>query len=693
MNSQSEPFSRYKSELQPAQTATPEQLSEQNNEPFSRFKSRTEPEKEGRYKKVIGSAALSGLTDIPAGIEDLLIRKPTKYALKGLDALGIPLSEEVQKKLTETTLPTSEILYTNGYLAEPETTGEKYTAAAVKGGVGGAALGARFGWPVAVLGGVVGAITSVGIQGARDMGIPEEWIDTAQYTLAATGVLGAKKAGPTKKQTAASISRIGESAEGSNIGKVTPTIQERSLEHLQKPVIETESSRNIPVGPGAAPRDAASLAGRVSRDTAAFQTRPVAAVNNVLSPQEFTSSAEGGHTLNQLAVERFNQRSEVSRENFRVAEADSAPYEFNFNDTENLSQLVQDTRRRLEQTGSPSRAERAVLSRLGDVEALIGEPGSLQGGPAQRLIATSNSIGQSLNHDLDYVGTENLLRPIVHELNVAARQAVQRGNGNIDRINHADDYYSNLADTFLTKDMRPYLNELTSNPESLYEMAKKDPGKYRSIYTAIHDTSQGQRALNILTNDVVNDRFSDYIKDPSKIGDANFRRTMREVEALIGGEAAGRVQDQFYSRKIAAQRIKGATPRTREVHASAKYLEMPIEKFESKLDTVSGIREIAKDMDKTANGRQLANELWKSEVEKMFKDGKAHPKAIKADRAAEILNNEKNFKIMSELIGEEAAKTELDNLISLGDKDINRATASKYIKNGILLKVFHSLFL
>jgi len=662
-------------------------------DPFAQFETQEEPKKEGRYGKVIGSAALSGITDIPAGVEDFLVRKPIKYGLKGIQAAGLPLSDETIEDMTKTTLPTSEILYEKGYLTAPETTGEKYTSAAVKGATGGAALGSRFGFPGAVLGAVGGAIASLGVQGARDLGISESWIDAAQYATGVSGLAAKKFAGPTKKQTAATVNRIGEQAERPTLSRPSATIQEQALEHLQKPLIQSEGNRNIPVGPGASPRDAAALAGRVSRDVSQFATRPTPTINNVLSPNEFTSEAEGGHTLNELSVNRFNQRSEISRDNFEQAAVDAQPYEFNFGDTENLRELVQRTRTELEHTGSPSRAERAVLTRLQDVEALIGGAGDLQGGPAQRLIATSNSIGQSLNHDLDYVGTENLLRPIVHELNVAARTAVSRGGGSIERINHADDYYSNLADTFLNKDMRPYLNELVSNPESLYKMAKDDPGKFRSLYTALHDTEDGRRALNILTNDLVNDRFKDYIKDPSKIGDQHFRKLMKDMHALIGNEAAGRVQDNFYSRKIANQRLKTATPRTKEVHASSKYLEMPIEQFEKKLDTISGIREISRDLEKTDNGRRLASQLWRSQAENIFKDGQAHPKAIKASRAAELLNQEKNFKIISEFIGEEAAKSELENLQSLGQKDINRSNSSKYIKNGILFKLFHDIFI
>lgn len=695
MNQTGNPFAEFETKKQDVPLSSPSQINQTNNiskeNPFAEFEQKKGQKEPSKYGKVIGSAAISGALDIPSGFEEFLIRKPSKYLAKEFKKLGVPISEEFENKLSETTLPTTEILYKNGFLTPPSTTGEKYASAATKGGVGGAILGSRFGPYGALIGGVGGAVISLGVQGARDLGIPEEWIDAAEYALGVSGLAAKKFAGPTKKKTAASLVRIAETAGDEPPPPGTPTIQERSLEHLQKPVIQSEQGRNIPQ-PGQIPQQGgASLAGRVTRDVSVIPISPTSNITDIVSPNQFRNSAEGGHALNELVVNRFNQRSEISRANFEQAAQDTAPYEFNPSDTDTLRQLVQRTRTELEQSASPSRPERAVLARLNEIEHLIGAPGSLQGGPAQRLISTSNSIGQSLNHDLDYVGAENLLRPIAHELNIAARSSVQRNGGRIDRINHADQYYSNLSDTFQNKDIKPYLNELVSNPESLYNMAVENPGKFRSLWTALHDIPEGQRAMRIVSNALVNDRFKDYIKNPSKIGDQDFNKLMREMSGLIGEEATHQAQQRFQSMKLSDQRLQQLTPRTREVHASAKYLDMSIEKFESKLKTVSGIREISRDMGRTENGRQLRSQLWREETVKMFKDGKSHPKQIKASRAAEILNEETNFKIISEFIGEDAAKRELENLKSLGDKEINRETAAKYLKNGILIKTFKTL--
>jgi hypothetical protein len=542
-------------------------------------------------------------------------------------------------------------------------------------GIGGTAgpVGAGIG---GVSGGLHGAVSGAIYGGLKELGMPDE----AALILTAVGTLSpiafkklwpkitkGAKAGKNLQDILNMAEReaiMSETPQSAILEKFFPTQKKPSVAALStfetaEKILESESSfpkvqnNRIGIDVPAQIEGGKSLQGRVSEQPSA---------GTVISPLEFESQASGGRGFNQqIRAAAETARKEVSNA-YNLAEEN---YKNISSIYPRLSQEIDKTIERIETSLQPNTAESQILNVLRNLRKEIGDSTmGFREVPVQRLIKTSDSISGMANYELPFTGPKDILKKVANQLDQAAIEAIEKQGGNPNLLRQANQKYQNWANRYANDDITPFLERTVNNPESLYKKLLNDPGAFRAADSALKETNRHAQFMNAVARDIAEMKMQKYIKDTDLIGSSEYRKDLRNLRSLIGGDRADKFHRALQQRgrtkfkTLAKGDIVAPTskfPEKKSFYETKAKKKTTPEELLSKFNTRSGIKELKKTL-KPNNFEKLAE----AKALQIFRDGKIRSNPT-GQELFNILNKEKNYEFFVEVMG----KKETDDLLNV----------------------------
>lgn len=404
----------------------------------------------------------------------------------------------------------------------------------------------------------------------------------------------------------------------------------------------------------------------------------------VISELEFETEAAGGRAQNITIRENAaNARREVS-EAYKEAEENYK----NINsiaDKALLTELKYEAAK-IRESAKPNTAESVVLKTIEDV---IDHYIVRNGVSVRTLIRTSDSISGMANYELPFTGPKDILKTVANALDRAAIRAIENNGGNAELQRLANRKYGEWANKYANDDVSPFLERTVNNPESLFRQSIDDEGAYRAVQSALHDSPRAKEFTDAMARQVAEKKMGKFKDD--EIGSSEYRRALRNLEALIGHENSAAYDQALRqairiprpkdivptntkeSSKKLAHRITSVPESTKIAMKVAKYKDTNPEEIISKLKSRSGIKELKKDFPKKS-----FDMLVEQEARSILHEGKIE-KTFAGDDLYRILNKESNFEIFAEILGTEEA-----NLLREAAKNIGKQNmSSERLKNSL----------
>lgn len=486
-------------------------------------------------------------------------------------------------------------------------------------------------------------------------------------------------------------------------GRVTPDGEPIQI----KPLSPQRKSPSIQIPGEQTSPDFSSLQGRVTergprlRGQSREMQQTLEPIGRSISPVQFNNDEVAGNTFRQIPQAIAQVGRDRIADAYHVAENQYSTITDGF---EPLIGQMQNLRHRLTQSGSPNSAEQVVIREIDNVLNLISSEGNARQVPVTRLIRTADSIAGRIANEAEsiYGDARKLLNTVVHDINTAARQAVNRAGGNVEAIINADREYAQWANRFSNDEMAPYLTRGTFNSEGEYNKIINDRGTYRAMVNAIGDSPQGIAALDVVRRDIVEKQLEPYLKDISKIGSKEYEKTLKNLEPLIGEERVQQI-DQRLSETRTRQtprkmpRVKITPPRkpfeakprigegpkaakeafTNYQKQASEYIGKKPEDIQKMMNTRSGIKKLKDDLGKKEGGKELFENLSLSKLREIIPD-----QEYTGLKFFKVLN--KNTELLSELFGKDLVTQAKREAFQEGKKILKRETIGKNIKRGAI---------
>jgi len=400
-------------------------------------------------------------------------------------------------------------------------------------------------------------------------------------------------------------------------------------------------------------------------------------VGSIFSENRFYNTTEGGKALK---AEIRNIDEDVYR---GVSDLYNTSRELHGNIEEIHPRLVNDLENRLEslrKIPEPSdvqkrliRASENILEDLAEFNSLKDETGNVIGKEIagfkpinnQTLIDQIQSLRQIVDYDFSHGNTKNIFKPLINDLQDSViRAAEYSGNPEaVESFNAARAGYRAWTETFDTPYVRPWRSASDQDYSKLFK-SSLDLDESNVLKNILDLSEKGQQLQKASVRQIVDKNLDPYFKNPGNYKSKDFDKALRELEAVITPEQATEVRSQFKEaakenpqpRPISRGRVKTKELSDVEKRA-AKYLGKEPEDLLSRMDKRSGIKEIREDFSNDNQGKKLFEQLEKQKVRSILREGNIEPD-FTGDQMYKFLNKEKNYEILSEILGE----SETENL-------------------------------
>jgi uncharacterized protein (UPF0147 family) len=547
-----------------------------------------------------------------------------------------------------------------GLPLEPKTTTQK----ALRFAGGGARLapqGGRLG----------GAVATGGTKLALDaVGAPEFISDTAAFLIGARqGNVSAYKS-LQKRQ-----GYLEQIVNDPNIPKSSESYQlaQEALNYIKS----QEPPLKEPILPKTERPQLTGQTRTVQPTTSNIQFRPIAParenpalidrVSTTISPNRFRNTTQGGqaqvNTINEadnLVYDVVNELYDTSRElNETINETH-----------ETLVNRLNNRIRQLEEIPEPSDVQRRVIRSARNIRdrlATVDQDGNVTGYRPisnQVLIDQIQSLRQIIDFDFAHGNTKNIFRPLISDLQTAAIEAAEN-SGNAaaaDALREAQTAYRNWAETFDSDYIRPYRDRSNKDLSKLYKKSL-DIDEAQQIQNVLRVMPGGQELIAAHNVDIIEKFLGKYLENPRKINMREFEATIRELEPIIPQQQLADIRQMVLEeQRKPLSRIRAKVQPSEK--AAAKQSEMSVEQLRRKLNTREGLQELKAQLDP-----KIYDKLARDKIRQILQEGKVEGK-VTGEKLYDVLNNERNFEIISEIYGDEVAEAARQEAQALGKKEV-----------------------
>lgn len=464
-----------------------------------------------------------------------------------------------------------------------------------------------------------------------------------------------------------------------------------------------------------------------------FQTQPNTQnqVGSIFSDYVSHDPVQSGQTLFQNL--RQNSENAYNEVNHAYSKSKDLNSSIQFEHPNTAQWLINDIAE-LEAVPEPSgptaqriKAEKKILDALATVED--GQITGLKPINNQVLLDQAKELRTKIDFDFQPGKPSNTFKPLINKVQDAADSAaIATGNNEAYQANQeARNLYRQWSETFdndYTRPLRDQANQDYSKSWKSYQQLDN----YNAIRPALEQSPEGIEFSNALRRQIVSDKLSPYLENPSKVKLPTFQNDLNELASITSPEERRQITNQINqaAKRPAPPKATKATPaekpkepklkeppklttipqapkpaskevqlptkqapkETPEMKIAEKITKLNKAQLERKLNDVDGIKELKEVFDKTESGKTIFKKLSQFKARDILYKGK-----MEGDHSAkelyEALNSRKDYELMEQLIGEEEAA---DLLTALRDGK-NSTVNKEWFKKTLLPKTFKHLLI
>lgn len=470
-------------------------------------------------------------------------------------------------------------------------------------------------------------------------------------------------------------------------------------------------------------------------------------VGDVVSPNTIADTAPGGRgnktTAGQMQVDAIRANDAVDYE--FVKDAYTISEELNSKINIQQSALVPELQNQKADLISIPKLSPVQEQKLSVIDAVLDQLTiKNEGGDIIGLNPVNNNVLQeqakSLRYFMDFNfqhgNSRGILQPTVDALeNGIAFGATMAGDESaLAAHQNAKKLYSTWATEYDNPYIRPYRDVANKSYIETFDNSL-NIDNFNAIDVVLNKSNASQQVAGMTRRSLVDKYLSPFYADPKTINSKAFNETMAELRAVLTPAQETQIRNQFNIAKQAQPTIKASkvepsiepkaaklkeipekpkipefTKKPKEIkeptvvkvpvkepvkpndamRRAAHKLNMSTEDIMKKADTISGFREIKKDLLKTPDGAKTVKLMENYKNRDILFEGKIKGE-FKGDELKRILQKGDNFDFISEIHGKEVALDMLEVAEQIAGKKITADRWKQFGKKAASLKVAHLL--
>ncbi len=421
-------------------------------------------------------------------------------------------------------------------------------------------------------------------------------------------------------------------------------------------------------------------------------------IGNIFSNKRFYNTTEAGRAYR-------NEITKLDREVYAgVNDLYKLSREANSKTNEIQTKLVEQLQDRIGQIESipePSdvqkrllRASQQILKNI----ATFGENGEVTGYLPinnQVLIDQIQALRQIVDYDFSHGNTKNIFKPLIRELQEAVIVGAE-SSGNqqaITTLRDANNAYRLWSEAFDNDYVRPFRDMSNQDLSKLFK-GSLDLDEFNMLKRVLNTSPKGQELLRGSQREIVEKHLGKFFDNPRGVNPRDFDTALRELEAVITPEETQQIREAFHeasSRTNIRARQQVHQP-TNEETIAAKYTGKEPEDVMNMMNSRSGIRRLRDDLSGSSQKKELFEKMAQKKMRSVLRSGNIENDATGTE-LYKFLNNEHNYELFSEILGEN--ETEFLRLTAkdIGKKQLRTEALKKVASQGanklISLKALH----
>lgn len=449
-------------------------------------------------------------------------------------------------------------------------------------------------------------------------------------------------------------------------------------------------------------------------------------VGSIVSPKKIENPTNAGKR--NIAAVRASDEADyaVTREWYKYAK------EQNKGISTEQPQLVNDLTNiinELSQIGHPSAPQKQAIKAAEDIFSKLhthDEFGLINGFREmsnENLIKQAQALRYYKDYEFAHGNTGAIFNPLIEALeNATERAAISAGNEAAMEANQiARNEYRKWAEVYDNEFIQAYRSK-DADPTKLFDKSL-NIDDYNKLDRVLSRTNAGQQISRETRRALVEKELKPFFKDRGKVNPEEFNDTLNRLKPILeeGEEQAiresfaqerktlgkqakkielpkepkepklksiDRVDNITYFKppKPRAQEItevklpvKKEVKPTPEMKAAAKKMKRTPEDIMKESDTPTGLRNLREELSKKEHGKELFEEIGQYKVKEILHGGNVKQKFTGAELYKRI-NKGKNFDLLSEIMGEDAALDLLESAAAIGDTRMTVNALKKYAK-------------
>lgn len=354
---------------------------------------------------------------------------------------------------------------------------------------------------------------------------------------------------------------------------------------------------------------------------------------------------------------------------------------------------------RIPSPGTVSTRLRAEMNRILRRLSTTNEEGHITGYRPienQILIDQVQELRQLVDYDFAQGGAKQKIKPVIRDLQRAAIQTAER-TGNVDAANallDAQEAYANWSRTFDNSYINPYRDLSNRDYSNLYKRLG-NVDNYNVMSDILGNSDSGRRILGSAKRDIVDKEISKYAKNPRNINSLDFENSINELSSVLNPGEIKSIRDNFNQFRTnfpkQVRKIQKPSDVSKEVKAIQKYTNKSPEDIEKAFKSRSGIRELKQDLSKTDRGLEIFKKRSQQEVRDILRGGKVKQEYTGSD-IYKVMNEKKNFELISELTSPQEAQALLDASKEISDRIFTKENLKNLSKNVAQKAIKYKIF-
>lgn len=392
-------------------------------------------------------------------------------------------------------------------------------------------------------------------------------------------------------------------------------------------------------------------------------------VGNTLSPNKFYNTTQGGKALkNELIaiddkvyknVNKLYEKSRALNKNIQTIHPELVDSISSKLAELNLIPALSDIQKRL------STSYKKLLKNLA-----VFEEGQISGYLPinnQALIDQIQAFRQIVDFDFSHGNAKNIFKPIIADIQKSVLDSAKKsGNAMAEKaLLEAKQSYKSWAENFDNPYVRPFRDKTNKDHSKLFK-SSLDFDESNMIKNVLDLTPRGKELIKGATREIVEKNLSKYFDNPKLVETPEFKKTMRELEAVITPKQSEEIQKFFKDRSKLNIRAKLQVKKTtNDEKIASKFMNNKPEDIQKMMNSRSGIKEL-REIAKNGEKKVVFERLQKQKLRSLLREQNIEKNFV-GDDLYKMLNKEKNYELFSEILGE----TETESLRQLA-KDIGK---------------------